>query len=181
VSAMPLPDSARRAERADLPAAMPAPAIGAESCDRHVLVVDDEPTIGEVLREMLQDEGWRVTTRVAPPTVEEIGELKPDVIVLDLIFRRANAGLPFLAELRARPMAAIPVVVCTAAQEHLRLLDGMAPEGLGVVVKPFDLDEMVRAVTAARAGTPERRRSCGRGVGRQNQELSLDVAMDEAG
>jgi CheY-like chemotaxis protein len=132
-------------------AARPAPALGAGPCDRHVLVVDDEPAIGEVLHELLQDEGWRVTTRPAPPTIEEIGELRPDVIVLDLIFGGANAGSPFLAALRARATtAAIPVVVCTAALEQMRLLQGIGPDGLGVVAKPFDLDEIVWAVTAAR-------------------------------
>lgn len=124
----------------------PAAADGARS--GHVLIVDDEPAIVEVLREVLSDEGYQVTSHTAPPTPDEIGRLAPDVVVLDLVFGGRNVGLGLLNALRGHPpTAVIPIVVCTA------LIDPSVASALAdlrpavhLLRKPFDLDAVVTAV-----------------------------------
>lgn len=109
---------------------------------RHVLVLDDEPAIVEILIEVLGDEGCRVTGFVAPPPVEEVARLAPDVIILDLVFGGHNSGLGYLAMLRSHPLtAAIPIVVCTALTdpEIVSALARLRPE-VQVLTKPFDID-----------------------------------------
>jgi CheY-like chemotaxis protein len=90
----------------------------AADCDRRVLVVDDDPSIREALSDLLGDEGYRVTT--APNGAEALnllrapGELRPCVILLDLMMPVMN-GQQFYAEQQRDPaLAAIPIVVISA-------------------------------------------------------------------
>src|SRR3954464_5959288 len=62
----------------------------------HVLIIDDESSIVEVLTEVLVEEGWRVTGRQSPPPLDEIRQIAPDVIVLDLLFNGNHDGLTLL-------------------------------------------------------------------------------------
>jgi CheY-like chemotaxis protein len=122
---------------------------------RHVLVLDDEPAIVEILSEVLADDGCRVTGLGSPPPVEEIARLAPDVIILDLVFGGHNAGLGFLAMLRSHPAtAATPVVVCTALTDPgiVSALAQLRPL-VRVMTKPFDIDAVSGFVhTAAGSG-----------------------------
>ena len=52
---------------------------------RHVLVVDDSDEILGVLREVLEDDGCRVTTRAEPVDGDEVATVGPDVVVLDVL------------------------------------------------------------------------------------------------
>jgi two-component system nitrogen regulation response regulator NtrX len=60
----------------------------------HVLVIDDAPEILELLRELLEEEGFRVSTRAdPPPDLDEIKALRPSLLVLDF-FRPRLVHLP---------------------------------------------------------------------------------------
>lgn len=114
----------------------------------HVLLVDDAPDIRELLRDVLEDEGYRVTSRASVQQVAAVRELAPDLIVHDLLFaEHMPTGWTFLHALRQDPQVGhLPVILCTAdgrihtdpcwAQQVLRL-------GLRVVTKPFDLTEFL--------------------------------------
>jgi len=115
---------------------------------RHVLVVDDSDEILGVLREVLEDEGYRVTTRAEPVDVDEVAAVAPDVVVLDVLFGAEQRGLDLLRLLRGAPETAeIPVVLCSAAVEPIRRIDGgLLGESTGLVLKPFDVEGLLREV-----------------------------------
>lgn len=105
---------------------------------RHLLVVDDEPHIGLVLRPYLEQLGYRVTfartlaaartvLRAAPPT---------DGLLLDLHLPDGS-GLDFLRDLRGQGgTARLPVLVLTAEGED-RVLREARRLGAALVTKPF--------------------------------------------
>ena len=105
---------------------------------RHLLVVDDEPHIGLVLRPFLEQLGYRVsvartlgearnTMRAAPPT---------DALLLDLHLPDGS-GLDFLRDLRKQGRTSrLPVVVLTAEGED-RVLREARRLGAALVTKPF--------------------------------------------
>jgi two-component system phosphate regulon response regulator PhoB len=105
---------------------------------RHLLVVDDEPHIGLVLRPFLEQLGYRVSIaktlgeartamRAAPAT---------DGLLLD-IHLPDGSGLDFLRDLRSqRGTARIPVLVLTAEGED-RILREARRLGAALVTKPF--------------------------------------------
>jgi two-component system phosphate regulon response regulator PhoB len=105
---------------------------------RHLLVVDDEPHIGLVLRPFLEQLGYRVSVartldearsamRAAPPA---------DGLLLDLHLPDGS-GLDFLRDLRAHASTArLPVLVLTAEGED-RVLREARRLGAALVTKPF--------------------------------------------
>ena len=123
---------------------------------RHVLVVDDEAAILALLREALEDEGYAVTTALGPPATDEVARLRPNVIVLDHRLKAAESGWDVADRLAAHPAtAAIPIVVCTAAVAEVGLRrHDLAARGIPVVLKPFDLDDLLAAVSRALADPP---------------------------
>src|SRR5262245_55291775 len=88
-----------------------------DAAGAHILVCDDDPALRTVFREVLTDEGYRVTVQASvSPDLDEVIRLAPDLIVLDLIFNGHASGYEFLHQMKANPATkSIPVLVCTAA------------------------------------------------------------------
>src|SRR5215203_21477 len=118
----------------------------------HVLIIDDEASIIEVLTEILTEEGWRVTGWRSPPPLDDIRDLAPDVILLDLLFNGNHDGLMLLESIRLHPsLDSIQIVVCTAIPNpHLLVTSADHQPVINILAKPFDLDEVVSTVTLAR-------------------------------
>jgi CheY-like chemotaxis protein len=136
---------------------VPPSADGHRPC--HILVLDDESTILEILHEVLADDGCRVTGFRMLPPVDEVARLTPDAIILDLVFGGQATGVEFLVALRADPATtAIPVVICTALTgQHVVSALPELLSAVPVLTKPFDLDAIVDVVRdAIRAGGVER-------------------------
>jgi signal transduction histidine kinase/CheY-like chemotaxis protein len=80
-----------------------------------VLVVEDDPSIREMVRRNLQQEGWTVTeAENGKVALKKVEEKRPDLILLDLMMPEMD-GFEFVAKLRTNPdWLKIPVVVVTA-------------------------------------------------------------------
>jgi len=105
---------------------------------RRILVVDDEPHIGLLLRLQLESRGYEL--RLARSLFEARGALKgeiaPDAILLD-IHLPDGSGVDLLRELRERPATAkIPVLILTAEGEE-RVLAEARSLGANTITKPF--------------------------------------------
>jgi two-component system phosphate regulon response regulator PhoB len=117
---------------------------------RHLLLVDDEPHIGLVLRPVLEAQGYEVSlartlaqarAALTDPTSGITG------LLLDLHLPDGS-GLDFLLELRARPATArLPVMVLTAEGED-RILSDIGRAGATIVTKPFSPSKLVTQVNA---------------------------------
>lgn len=78
-----------------------------------VLIVDDDEGIRELLAVMIKKEGWRVETAEDGAEGErKAHELKPDVIVLDLMLPRYG-GFELLKQLQATELSKTPIVIVT--------------------------------------------------------------------
>lgn len=124
---------------------------------RHILVVNDSQEILDLFREILEEEGYRVSlSTFAFRDLEEIIRLQPDLIILDFMIGGEDYGWQLLQKVRmSRATAAIPIVVCTAAVQLVRHLEGHLKEKrVGIVLKPFDIDDLLREVDVALAAAP---------------------------
>ena len=112
---------------------------------RRILVVDDEPTIRELIADALREFGYLV--EAAPNGVEGLDILrrwKPHAIVLDLMMPRLN-GVAFAERLRADPaLADTPVLLVTAAYAAREM--GARVGAQAFLPKPFELDRLVEIV-----------------------------------
>ena len=125
---------------------------------RRVLVVDDDPSITELVTAVLTDEGYEVEavpTGEHIPIAEAVGRFEPDCILLD-----SSDGAEFgdswneAAYLSGRARS-IPTVMFTAGSDAVREAHAgtsaraTAAHFAGIVHKPFRLDELLDAVASA--------------------------------
>jgi signal transduction histidine kinase/CheY-like chemotaxis protein len=126
---------------------------GAPSGPTRVLVVEDDATQRERVRNWLEPRQWLVTEaengRIA---LERLKDTVPDVIILDLMMPEMD-GFQLVAALQQHPQwRRIPVVVVTAldlsAQDRARLNSGVETVLLKESFKPSDLIEGLRRLAA---------------------------------
>ncbi len=113
-----------------------------------VLVVDDEPTIAEVVARYLERAGYR--TRVAADglqALEAAATLRPDLVVLDLMLPGID-GLEVMRRLRDQDRERIAVILLTAKGEESDRVIGLRLGADDYVVKPFSPAELVARVDA---------------------------------
>jgi DNA-binding response OmpR family regulator len=117
----------------------------------HILIIDDEPPLLELMRELLEGEGFVVSTRCyADPNLGEIKRLAPDLIVLDHL-RRGHADWSLLQALKQDlETHAIPIVLCTGATREVEVFAAeLAAMDVAVALKPFDISVFIAVIQAA--------------------------------
>ncbi|HZS93720.1 MAG TPA: response regulator transcription factor [Chloroflexota bacterium] len=109
-----------------------------------ILVVDDEPTIRDVVERYLQREGYRTLTAADG---EEALERAPDadLIVLDLMLPRVD-GIEVCRRVRAENN--VPIIMLTAKSEEIDKLLGLRIGADDYLTKPFSPAELVARVQA---------------------------------
>jgi DNA-binding response OmpR family regulator len=125
------------------------------SMAKKILIMDDDPTIADLLTEALADEGYEThMTTQSLRFYDAVREHQPDLVLLDLM-------MPYLDgrdELKLMSMGVdrrIPVIVVTAYLGAVNEEQEFRQAGVvHIVYKPFDLDKLVELVKAT-IGEPE--------------------------
>ena len=111
----------------------PAPA-------RHVLVADDEPAIVEMIRDILEEYGFRVVTAAnGSEALRLVEEAEPEVVLLDMNMPVLD-GEGFIAAVRERGLR-VPIVVMTAGSSAKRWATQLGADAY--LSKPFELASLV--------------------------------------
>lgn len=114
---------------------------------KHILIVDDYADAVDIWAIYLHSFGYQVSTAAdGLSAVAKAGELRPDLIVLDLELPGLS-GFEAAKRLRANPETAdIPLIAATG-YSHARQLDMARQSGFdAVVVKPCDPDGLVQEI-----------------------------------
>ena len=124
--------------------------MSADGRQPHILIINDTQEILDLMQELLEEEGYRVTTSLALLNLDKIKTVAPDIIVQDLLFEGTQeTGWKFLTLVRLDPqLARVPLVLCTAATQTVN------DPVMRVVLKPFDIEQLLTVlaeVLAARA------------------------------
>src|SRR6266568_4889988 len=107
-----------------------------------VLVVDDEPSLAELLASVLRYEGWNVLTAGSgAEAVRTAREFRPDAVVLDIMLPDFN-GLEVMRRLRAE-LPQVCVLFLTARDAVEDRVAGITAGGDDYVTKPFSLEEVL--------------------------------------
>ncbi|CAN5666778.1 response regulator transcription factor [soil metagenome] len=111
-----------------------------------ILVVDDEPSIVEVLSLYLSREGYSVLSADNGETALNLArEARPDLIVLDIMLPY-KSGLEVTSLLRREHN--IPIILLTARSDEIDRIAGLEIGADDYVVKPFSPREVVARVKA---------------------------------
>jgi len=119
---------------------------------RPVLVVEDDPSFGQTLQDILERSGYSVTqTNDALEVSAMLREAHPDVVLLDLKLP-GHDGCEVLREIRSRD-ANIPVFLMTGYGQELKTLveQGLRDGARLCLYKPFSPTDLLRHLTGVRA------------------------------
>jgi CheY-like chemotaxis protein len=125
---------------------------------KQILVVEDHPESVELLRMILEDEGYSVQSvetgrsaiqAVSASSSNETPETPPDLILLDLRLPDMS-GVDVVRELQEN-LQEVPPVVFLSADSPQSLKDAARSVGATSVRKPFDFDELFGAIKRALA------------------------------
>jgi len=114
--------------------------------DQYILVVDDDPGIRRLVLALLED--LEYPALAAPDgkvALQMTREDAPALVILDMRMPVMD-GWEFSRRLRDE-IGAIPIVVMTAARDASTWAEEI--DASGFVAKPFDLDDLVRAIEDA--------------------------------
>ncbi len=112
----------------------------------HILVVEDEASIAEVVSLYLKRAGYSVQIASDGKQAMNIFEKqKPDFVILDLMLPEMD-GLSLTRWLRDR--SNVPIIMLTARREEIDRIAGLEMGADDYVVKPFSPQELVSRVRA---------------------------------
>lgn len=141
----------------------------------HILVVDDEQDLCEILKFNLETEGYAVDTANSAEEALEMGVEKYDLLLLDVMMG-GMSGFALAKKLKDNPMTAqIPIIFLTAKDTENDTVTGFNLGADDYISKPFSIREVmvrVRAVlrrTKEKNGVPQ-----SNVISYQGLELNLD-------
>jgi len=113
-----------------------------------ILIVDDDPTILELLSETLQLEGYPVTTAAnGAEALAAVERARPSLVLLDMRMPVLD-GWDFATALRQRGIV-LPIVVMTAAANASQWAAEI--QASDYLAKPFDIGELLQTVERQRS------------------------------
>jgi DNA-binding response OmpR family regulator len=119
-----------------------------------VLVVEDDPDIGDVVRRSLRREGYDVRLAAdGSQALSEAAVFEPDAVVLDLGLPKID-GIEVSRRLRAD--GDVPILMLTARDSVDARVEGLDSGADDYLVKPFDLQELLARVRALLRRRPPR-------------------------
>lgn len=122
------------------------PSSGVDLADRRVLVIEDDPTVSEVVQAYLLNAGFLVDVAADSfAGLEMIRGTEPDLIVLDRMLPGIS-GTDLCR--RVRETSAVPVIMLTALGEAEGRIEGLEAGADDYVTKPFSPRELVLRVQA---------------------------------
>jgi DNA-binding NtrC family response regulator len=112
----------------------------AQTPQRRVLIVDDEPGVRESLRMVLKNAYDTIAVSSAPEALSQVAAGAADVVLLDIVMPGID-GLQVLEEIRGRHPT-LPVVMLTATKTVKTAVAAMRLGAFDYLTEPFDVDEL---------------------------------------
>ena len=112
----------------------------------HILVVDDEESISEFVKRVLELEGYDVTTTAdGESALARLSEQAPDLVLLDIKMPGLN-GYQVLEHIRKT--SSVPVIMLTAVREQTAMDSSLKLGASDYIIKPFSVKVLIARVKA---------------------------------
>jgi two-component system OmpR family response regulator len=116
--------------------------------DAHILLVDDDRQLLELLKRYLESAGYRVSTAGDGAAMRaRLAETQIDLVVLDLMLPGED-GLSLCRDLRARGAKPIPILMLTARGDETDRIVGLEMGADDYLTKPFASRELLARIRA---------------------------------
>ena len=122
---------------------------------KKILLVDDEPSMVQLVRRRLEEEGYQVVIAVdGQEAVDKARTERPDLIVLDVMLPKLM-GFSVCARLKTDPQyARIPIILLTAKSQTKDEELGRTAGADAYIRKPFESKELLAAIARLLAPGP---------------------------
>jgi two-component system chemotaxis response regulator CheY len=119
--------------------------------EKHILFVDDSPTIRSSVSFCLRNAGYRVTEAVdGKDGLEKVQSIKDEGDFLSLIITDINMpqmdGITFISQVKETEFKFIPILVLTTEAEESLIEKGREAGASGWLLKPFQPEQLLWAV-----------------------------------
>jgi DNA-binding response OmpR family regulator len=127
--------------------------------ERHVVVIEDDPSIADLVALYLQRDGFTVTLAIdGERGLEAVERTRPSLAVVDIGLPGGMDGLAVCRHLRAT--TGVPVVILTARGDEIDRILGLELGADDYVTKPFSPRELIARINAVlRRSDPAEKRS----------------------
>jgi twitching motility two-component system response regulator PilH len=116
---------------------------------QNILLVDDSKTELHFLSELLSKRGFSVQTADGgEEAMRRLAELKPDLILMDVVMPGTNGFQLTRAITRDPRYADVPVIMCTSKGQETDRVWGLRQGARDYVVKPVDADDLMAKIQA---------------------------------
>ncbi len=130
--------------------------VDTEEMETHILIVDDEPQIGEALGAYLEADGYATVVRTTlADAMLALQEATPDLMLLDITLPDGS-GLDILRRVQGRN---IPTIMLTARADEVDRIVGLELGADDYITKPFSPREVMARVRAVMRRSVERPRA----------------------
>lgn len=115
-----------------------------------IMIVDDEPDMVELIKIVLETEGYKTSTaNSGSEALEKIKAKKPDMVLLDINMPGMDSWAVRKKLLEEKETKDIPVVILTARAQPIDKMFGLHVMGVAdYIAKPFGRKELVDRVRA---------------------------------
>jgi DNA-binding response OmpR family regulator len=114
-----------------------------------ILCIDDDPDFLESMRAIIESNGYLMESAdTAEAGLRRYDEVKPDLVIVDLMMEEIDSGVSFVRDLKARGVK-VPIYMLTSVGDALNTTIDYAQLGLtGVLQKPINPDLLARTLKA---------------------------------
>jgi|SRR5690625_334879 len=114
-----------------------------------VLIVDDAAFMRMMIKDILDKNGFEVVGEAqdGQQAVEKYNELKPDLVTMDITMPEKD-GITALKEIRETDPDAT-IIMCSAMGQQSMVIDAIQAGARDFIVKPFQADRVIEAITKA--------------------------------
>lgn len=112
-----------------------------------IMLVDDEPNLRELLRQMLELGGFDVVeAEDGLEALEKLEVVAPDVMILDVMMPNLD-GVSLCKKLRAgTAFAGLPIIMVSGKTQHKAVKEGLAAGANQYLCKPITVQELLQSV-----------------------------------
>ncbi|MFC2102595.1 response regulator transcription factor, partial [Bacteroidota bacterium] len=107
-----------------------------------ILYIEDEPYLGKIVKETLQNQGFDVEWRTDGATVlGTFTSFSPDICIVDIMLPNVD-GYTLCEQIR-KQHPSLPIIFLTAKTETADLVKGFEAGGTDYMRKPFSMEELI--------------------------------------
>ncbi len=113
---------------------------------KNILICDDAAFMRMMIKDILTKNGYNVAGEAenGAKAVEKYAELKPDLVLMDIMMPEMD-GIQALKNIKAADPAAL-VIMCSAMGQQAMVIESIQAGAKDFIVKPFQADRVLEAV-----------------------------------